>query len=235
VDDGHKSWTVHEYPLVADVDADGKAEIVAVNSFLPKATSADTAYLDRYGIYVLGSADDNWVSSRQVWNQDAYYVTNVEDDGAVGLATPNYKPFAAYNSFRQQAPGSFGALQAPNLVVKAPEEVCQEGCGDITVELQVENEGGYITTSADIPLSLYGSKSSGARTLIDYQALGVEIGPGEITDTYEIVVPASVWSKYESLVAVVDDPEISGLEYGMANECYETDNETVIALTGVCE
>jgi hypothetical protein len=235
IDDSHKSWTVHEYPLVADVDADGKAEIVAVNSFLPKATSADTAYLDRFGIYVLGSADDNWVSARQVWNQHAYYVTNVEDDGAVGFSTPNYAPWADYNSFRQQAPGSFGALQAPNLLVKAADELCQEGCGDVIVEVQVANEGSFITTSADIPLSLYGEKSSGARTLLSSDPVGVEIGPGEITDTYSYLVPASVWTKYARLVAVIDDPEVTGTDHGIANECYESDNEVDIPLTGVCE
>jgi hypothetical protein len=36
VDDQHKSWTIHEYPLVADVDGDGKAEIVVSNSYLPR-------------------------------------------------------------------------------------------------------------------------------------------------------------------------------------------------------
>ena len=53
VDTEHKSWTVHEYPLVADVDADGKAEIVVVNSHLP-------GYMDHFGLYVLGSANDDW-------------------------------------------------------------------------------------------------------------------------------------------------------------------------------
>jgi hypothetical protein len=118
-DTNHKSWTIHEYPLVADVDGDGKAEILAVNSHLETPEGTPTAH---YGIYVIGSADDDWVSARSRWSQHAYYVTNVSTDGSVGYAPPNYAPYTAedYNSFRAQAPGSFGSLAASNIYPVAP-------------------------------------------------------------------------------------------------------------------
>ena len=34
-DSNHRSWTIHEYPVVADVDGDGKSEIVVMNSGRP--------------------------------------------------------------------------------------------------------------------------------------------------------------------------------------------------------
>ncbi|MFT7521854.1 MAG: hypothetical protein ACI9MC_004006, partial [Kiritimatiellia bacterium] len=54
VDTNHKSWTIHEYPLVVDLDADGKAEILVANAHQPD-------FPDHYGLYVLGAEDDDWV------------------------------------------------------------------------------------------------------------------------------------------------------------------------------
>ena len=234
-DTNHKSFTVHEYPLVADVDNDGKAEIVATNAHLPAATSADTSYMDRYGIYVIGARDDNWVTARPFWNQSAYFVTNVDSSYNVGYGAPNYAPYttADLNSFRQQAPGEAGALQASNLRVKA-QDLCQEGCGAISVRFQIENQGKAIAADRAVPVSLYGVSSSGKRSLIDDLTLGVDLGPGEITDTYEISVGPSVWTKYVSVVVVADDPAISGLTNGLSQECDETDNETEMPLVEVC-
>ncbi len=187
------------------------------------------------GVYVIGARDDNWVTARPFWNQHAYYVTNVDSDYEVGYGTPNYAPYAKddYNSFRQQAPGKTGALQASNLRVKA-QELCQEGCGAVTVRFQVENQSKAIAADKTVPLALYGVSAAGKASLIDDLTLGVDLGPGEITDTYELTVGPSVWTKFESFVVVVDDPAISGLKNGMSQECDETDNAAKIPLVEVC-
>ena len=78
------SITGHEYPLVVDVDADGNAEIVV---------SSD------YGLLVYGDGDDNWVSTRQIWNQHTYHITNVNDDGSIPSQEAN--SWEIYNSYRQ--------------------------------------------------------------------------------------------------------------------------------------
>lgn len=225
VDENHKSWTIHEYPLVADVDGDGKAEILVSNAPQPD-------YPDVYGLYVLGAADDDWVSARKVWNQHAYYVTNVSDDGEVGYGEPNYAPYATtpLNSFRNQAPGRFGAKKAPNLFMSA-EPPCQEGCGDIMVTVQVANEGAFITVDPTTTVSLYGV-SGGTRTLIETQELGKSLGPGELSAA--IVFDVSGWDAYDSLVAVADDASLTPSGWGTAKECDESDNEVAIALEGIC-
>jgi hypothetical protein len=226
-DDNHRSWTIHEYPLVADVDGDGKAEILSVNSPRPD-------YRDHYGFYVLGASNDDWVSARPIWNQHAYYVTNIDDDQNIGYAEPNYRPYSSddYNSFRQQAPGTFGAKAAPNLYIEA-EEPCQEGCGDITVYVQVANEGAYITADSSIVLSLYGVVGSN-RTLIDSQEIAQPVSPGELTSGYKYEL--SGWDAYDYLVAVIDDPAQSGTSdsWAKAKECDEGDNEVEISLDGLC-
>jgi len=68
------SCTWHEYVLVADVDADGNAEIVAV-------ANNNCGFGPQRGVYVFGDANDNWVTTRRIWNQHTYHITNVRDDG----------------------------------------------------------------------------------------------------------------------------------------------------------
>ena len=227
-DDAHKSWTIHEYPLVADVDGDGKAEIVVTNSHLP-------GFEDHFGIYVLGAVDDDWVSAREIWHQHAYYVTNVDDDGFVGYSPPNYAPYtsADHNNFRLQAPGSFGALAAPNATIAA-EEACQEGCGDITVWVQVGNEGAFVSLSPDVVVSLYGVKPNGKEKLIESKDVSDFVGPGELAAGMKFEI--SGWDIYDYLIAVVDDPEVSGPVggQGLAKECDEGDNEVIITLEELC-
>lgn len=66
-----RSATNSEMPIVADVDADGRADIVAPNE--PRDVG------DGITVY----ANDAWMTARRVWNQHAYFVDNVGDDGAI--------------------------------------------------------------------------------------------------------------------------------------------------------
>ncbi|MFO0000324.1 MAG: FG-GAP repeat domain-containing protein, partial [bacterium] len=69
------SITSYEYPVVADVDNDGNAEIITV---------ADSFWAQTHnGIYVIGDLNDTWVSTRKIWNQHSYHITNVNDDGTI--------------------------------------------------------------------------------------------------------------------------------------------------------
>ena len=70
------SGTVYEYAIVADVDADGNAEIIA---------PASAVYGPENGIFVIGDANDTWVNTREIWNQHTYHITNVNDDGTTEL------------------------------------------------------------------------------------------------------------------------------------------------------
>ena len=227
-DTNHKSWTIHEYPLVADLDGDGKSELLVLNSPRPD-------YMGQYGFYVIGAADDDWVSARPHWNQHAYYVTNIDDDGAIGVAAPNYAPHTPddLNSFRLQAPGAFGALAAPNLAPVST--ACQTECGaEAVVWVQVANTGEYITAEGGLQVSLIG-RSGGADTTLDTATLSPSVGPGEVSEPVTFRVPD--WADYDSLLAVVDDPDagVGSADWGAAKECDEDDNLAVVDLSALCE
>ena len=68
--DRNSSRTRTEYPVIADVDGDFKAEIVF-------STNNDSGFKLDAGIEVWGEIRDNWVSTRPVWNQHSYHITNV--------------------------------------------------------------------------------------------------------------------------------------------------------------
>ena len=59
------------------------------------------------GVRVFGDAAGNWVRTRRVWNQHAYHITNVDEDGTIpAIESPNWTQ-PGLNNFRQnKQPGS---------------------------------------------------------------------------------------------------------------------------------
>ena len=181
---------------------------------------------------MIGSADDDWVSARSRWSQHAYYVTNVSTDGSVGYAPPNYAPYTAedYNSFRAQAPGSFGSLAASNIYPVA--SACQDECGAITVWVQGANESPYIGAREDLVVTLYGISGTSLEEL-DAQLLPWRIEAGSSTQGIDFVLDPAVWSDYDNLKVTIDEPDEAS-EWGGAQECDEDDNSTIVSLADFC-
>jgi hypothetical protein len=90
------SGTGREYPVVADVDNDGSAEIVVVSNrtHIPNVP-------DSPAVQVIRDVDDRWIQARRIWNQHTYHVTNVREDGTI----PQYEQpsWELLNTFRTQA------------------------------------------------------------------------------------------------------------------------------------
>ena len=96
-----------EYPIVADVNGDGVAEIVATG-LIDQYLGYDVGY---GGVHVFGSPS-NWSSARPVWNQYMYHVTNVNEDltipsycfdKATVFTAPDGTVRRPFNNFLQQA------------------------------------------------------------------------------------------------------------------------------------
>ncbi len=84
-----QSGTLIEYPVVADIDNDGSAEFIVVSNGLAPGLATITAYRD---------AEDRWIPARRVWNQHAYHVTNVREDGTIPQLMK--KSWLLLNTFR---------------------------------------------------------------------------------------------------------------------------------------
>jgi len=96
------SSTTWEYPIVADVDGDGMAEIVCAGG-LASSFQPDNGYMTIYKPDI----GQQWAPARKVWNQYAYNAVNVNDD----LTIPRYQMNPAtffpngkqpFNAFLQQ-------------------------------------------------------------------------------------------------------------------------------------
>lgn len=73
------------------------------------------------GIRVYADANDKWVRSRMIWNQHAYAVTHVNEDGTIPKTSEwkNNWQQQELNNFRQNVPGSQGGTQTPDATAGA--------------------------------------------------------------------------------------------------------------------
>lgn len=75
------SRTQTENPVIVDLDDDGAAEICVICSTSTTAHAGkDIPMYDPGELRVYESANKPWLPARKVWNQHAYFVTNVNDD-----------------------------------------------------------------------------------------------------------------------------------------------------------
>ena len=209
----HASRTLHELPTVADVDGDGEAEIIIPNG-------GGHASENKTGLWVLGSADGSWMPSRELWNQHAYSITNINDDLTVPApTTPNWP---AFNTFRSGSLLPSTAGEAADAVGVA--DVCLDDCEDniLVVYVRVGN-GGMGALRAGLPVSAYAQDISGYRTFRHSTTVDAFIDPGETSALVRLDVD---WTGYlgQDLVVVVDD------DWGISvqPECDEGNNEVLI-------
>jgi len=93
------------------------------------------------GITVYKDAADRWVRSRPIWNQDAYAVTNVNDDGTIPKTSAwatNWTT-AGLNNFRQNVPGS-NAQSIGDLTAQAGSSFICSSTG-VTLNAPICNRG----------------------------------------------------------------------------------------------
>ncbi len=100
------SGTIIEYPVVADLDNDGSAEIAVVSMQGPPSAQQTAPT-----IQVIRDVEDRWIQARRIWNQHTYHVTNVHENGTIPqFETPSWK---ALNTFRTQAQIGDGGVCKP--------------------------------------------------------------------------------------------------------------------------
>ncbi|MDX9719998.1 MAG: FG-GAP-like repeat-containing protein [Myxococcota bacterium] len=127
------SLTIHEYPIVVDVDSDGNSEILIVSNGTASQCTASGYAGPHAGVYVWGDAEDVWVPTRRVWTQHTYHVTNASSDGNVPFLEENNWSKAGLNNYRQNVQGD-GVFNAPDLSIDL--SVAQLFCPGNQLELR---------------------------------------------------------------------------------------------------
>ncbi|MBQ9817609.1 MAG: VCBS repeat-containing protein, partial [Proteobacteria bacterium] len=97
------------------------------------------------GVTILRDRLDRWVSSRTVWNQHAYNITNVNDDGTIPKTSDWKQNFLieGLNNYRQQKQGATGTGVAPDITGRftSAADACRGDASGISLKAQVCNRG----------------------------------------------------------------------------------------------
>jgi RHS repeat-associated protein len=195
------------YPVVADVDGDGNAEIVT-------GSNQVCAGSQTRGLHVLGERTDRWVTARRIWNQHGYSVTNVDDEGAIPAAPQ--PSWLASNSFRANSFGPGSRFAAPDLTASY---VRRTDVGtDLRFTVRVGNAG-MAAVPAGLPISFYNGDPRPGFPLLATLATSQPLAPGQFEDV-DFTVASSTTAESE-LFVVADD---AGDGPGTVSECDEENN-----------
>lgn len=213
VSNQHKSGTILEYPVVADVDNDGQVEIVLGHH---------SANVDIGAVTVYGDADKTWPPGRKVWNQHAYSITNVGDLGEIPKVAQLNWP--QYNNFRSAdiglPPGDYTDLLAEVL------EVCSDDCGDIAYVAARVRNAGNVDVPAGIAVTLRAGKGGPVLATLNTAAPTPSGSTGEVL---VFTVPAADLIGLAPEVTVDDVGDGTGVIF----ECLE-DNNAALGSLLVC-
>jgi len=222
------SGTALEYPVVADVDADGNAELIVVSNLRNddrNACGERALPFDRYtrGVRVFGDRADHWVGTRRVWNQHAYHIDNVGEDGSIPeREAPSW---TTHNTWRLNALSEGLATLAPDLAVSALDGRADACPARGTLRARVTNRGSR-GVAAGVEVAFYAGEPATPGRLL-----------GLATTTAPLLAGSSAWVQTQvrdlpaddlivRFFAVVDDDGTGG---GRHSECDERNNRSAAA------
>jgi hypothetical protein len=225
MDELHSSGTTYENPVIVDVDGDDNAEIVMIANNYGAAGRPS-------GIRVFRDKNDGWVNTRRIWNQHAYSVTNVNDDGTIPAHPATNWLTAGLNTFRSnsQGVGTTSPFAASDVTV-APglAASCDPESLAVTLSATVVNQGDA-ATSKGLKVAFYKGtpRTSGGALLGVATVAGSIAAKGSASVTLRLdTAPggdADVW-------AVADD---DGTGLGRETECREDNNAASAHLSLAC-
>ena len=219
------TWS--EYPVVADVNDDGRAEIVTCGKMTTGLGSVG-------GQLVVIGGTHPWAPARPVWNQYMYNVTNVNKDltipvplfnNATVFTDPDGIVRRPYNNFLQQATtldqyGKPLALLANLTILGTPTMVFESDV--LSVEIEVCNTG-EVTLDPPLYVSVYAASGE----LVQTEEISQGLQPNECI-TVTLLISQEVLKQFENsypLYIVVNDNGEGLAQYGgLQAECDTTDN-----------
>jgi len=204
----HASGTMMDYPVIADVDADGHAEIIVSHDNFGSAFS------------VYGDASDSWAPARRLWNQHQYFIDNINDDYTIPVdVAPN---FTTHNTWHSAINPLLLAQELKELEVEIV-DTCDVNCrGDVFYLLaRVANRSEFELPAA-VPVTLYGVNGS-VRTPLETLRTEAPTPSGLTGEVLTFKPTAADVRLFERLEVTVDD---DGFGLGVYRECDEENNTT---------
>lgn len=208
----HSNGTCTEYPTIADIDNDGHAEIIF-------ASLNDGSYGATKGITVIEDEHDSWMPATKIWNQHAYSITNINEDGSVP-AYPEVN-WDTYNTFRS---GDLVAGQNGDFAdfFGIIDDVCAE-CEEnkLTVYARIGNQG-LMDVEGSVDVEVRMITSNGYKTAYTQTVEG-PFYSGSMSKSIAMEIDTQGAEVY-SLEFLVDE---DGSETGAYIECNEDNNQAV--------
>ncbi len=229
------SVTGHEYPVVADVDGDFNTEIVVALENLTSGVTCpasdpsfpSSTFENASGIAVMRDVMDRWVPSRHIWNQHAYSVTNINENGTVprtSMWMRNHS-IGTLNNYRQNTQGGTQIQGLADLTVKLAmvADLCNPTTSQIMLSANVCNRGTNPVADG-AAVVFYDGNPDMAAPVACQTTLPELLEVGECTDVActWTVPPTPSGESPTSDVTVVVDP------MGLVVECREGNNRGVI-------
>lgn len=208
-DPDHAAVTIWEYPVVADVDADGSAEVVV---------SVSGGFSG--GLRVYGQVDNRWPSAGPGWPTHDYGGANVLSDGTV-IAHPT-PSWLGDNLFRGRPPTEDWSRADLSVEIT---DVCVTSCpsGELVVGVQVANEGAA-DAPAGVQLTIY-AVTGGERLAVQTITLDEAIPVGAAAEGASFTVAPSYFGPEGFFVRVDDD----GAGHTSTQDCDRSNNEVSYA------
>lgn len=206
-DSTHDSYTGFEYPVVADLDADGSAEILVTES-----GEAD----DSPGIRIYGRLAGDLPVAGPAWPLHDYGVTNVEADG--GIPAHPRASWLSYGLFHARPIEEGDQRQDLGGTIA---DACAVDCstGPVLLSVQVWNQGSILIPGGT-PWALY-AEQDGVQSLVTTGSLP-QIDAGESLPSFEISLSVAPSTLDQGFVFVLGD---DGYGLWADRECDTSNNE----------
>lgn len=214
------SGTRTEFPTVADVNADGQADILC------NCADGDGGTAGFVRLY--SSTGSRWIPTRQIMNQHAYHITNINDDLSIPSAQQSNASHPAINSFLSQSPlfdsdWNLLFVPVPDLTLSIDTvEVCNTvNQMDVTITICNSGSSDLLTS---VPITFYsGDPLTGGAVISTHDLTMMPVDSGQcVTETF-----ALPWAGEDvNLHVFVNDDGTSPLNAPelLHDECDSTNN-----------
>ena len=208
------SATGGEYPIVLDIDRDGETELVC--------TCGDESYAYNGFVKAFRSNVFPWVPTRAIWNQYAYFVTNINENLSIPpmqqphhlVGSPPLGTTGRLNNFLKQIGPFDNEGNAVHPAADVYANILDAGGDDcvtqdsLTLTIRFYNNGD-LSFPALLPFAVYEGNPEVSATLVGAYTIPVAVIPGDSADVSIKIAYADLTLPSNLFVIGNDDGSLS--------------------------